>query len=227
MRYGVRPWAMSLQHSSEQPAVATSPCGAFTALRPIILASGSPRRQEMLANLGLRFDIRPAQGDEPDPDPGEEPSAYAVRAALAKAREVAAGAGPDAVILAADTIVVSPRGEILGKPRDAVHARDMLAGLAGRSQTVITGCAIVADGLERTLAGLTRVDMAPAGPEAIAAYVATGEPMDKAGSFAIQGQGAFLVAGIEGSFSNVVGLPVAEVLAVLLELGAVAPREAS
>ena len=200
--------------------------GPFASVLPLVLASGSPRRREALTNLGLDF-RQASSAAEPGPEPGEEPAAYAVRAALAKGADVAK-AHPRAVVIAADTIVVAPDGTILGKPKDQADARATLARLAGNSITVITGCAVFAPGAEPcTLTVPAMVDMAPASARAIAAYVATGEPMDKAGSFAVQGAGAFLVAGVRGSVSSVVGLPVAEVVNLLLELEAIAPAATS
>ena len=195
--------------------------GVFRATLPIVLASASPRRSELLANAGLSFSVAPS-ASEPDPLPGEDPAAYACRAAAAKAAGVAAD-NPAACVLAADTIVVVG-GDILGKPADAAMARDMLGRLAGRTHEVITGCCLVAPDRRMEFAAISRVTMAAWPADALAAYVATGEPMDKAGAYAIQGQGAFLVNGVEGSYTNVVGLPLAMVLGVLSDWGVIEPR---
>jgi len=197
--------------------------GAHKALARLVLASASPRRQELLSLAGLDFEVLPGAA-EPLPEPGEEPAAYARRAALAKALEAGA-LRPQAVVLAADTIVILD-GRILGKPGDAADALLALRDLRGRTHEVVTGCAIFMSGREpETFSVSTLVTMAHWPDAALAAYIATGEPMDKAGSYAIQGRGGFLVAGIQGSYSNVVGLPVVEVMTALERLGAVAPSQ--
>lgn len=196
--------------------------GAYKALRSLVLASASPRRSELLGLAGLEFEILPGAA-EPLPEQGEPPAEYACRAALAKALDALARR-PEAVMLAADTIVVLG-DRILGKPRDAADALRTLQELAGRTHEVVTGCAICAPGRKPEVFGVsTLVTMTPAPVAALAAYVATGEPMDKAGSYAIQGKGGFLVQRIEGSYSNVVGLPVAEVLEALEAWGVIVPR---
>lgn len=174
----------------------------------LVLASASPRRQELLARLGLPFAVQPSLIPELHP-PG--PPARALAAvALDKARAVARQwTGGPAVILGADTEVVID-GRYLGKPRDAADAIRILSELSGRTHEVITGVALVEapPGREETAAVTTRVTMAAATREEIAAYVATGEPFDKAGGYAVQGLGARLVARIDGCLTNVVGLPV-------------------
>jgi len=201
----------------------------FRTLLPLVLASGSPRRRELLGSLGLDFDIRPA-GAEPPPEPGELPQDYAVRAAEAKCAEVAASQ-PGSWVLGADSVVVVAGG-ILGKPTSEAHALDMLEQLCGGSEpvehVVCTGCSLQRHGesapQSHSFVVSTLVTMNPQ-PEAVRrAYVATGEPMDKAGAYAIQGLGAFLVREIKGSYTNVVGLPLARVLEVLLEWGVVVPQ---
>jgi len=165
--------------------------------------------------LGLRFAVRPVDLDE-TPFEGEAPDAYVLRLAREKA---AAKAAPGELVLGADTTVVLD-GEILGKPADPAEARDMLARIAGREHTVLTGVALhQAAGLaggnppaseeERRTAAVesTRVVMAPLSAAEIAWYVDTGEPLDKAGSYAIQGIGALIVESVHGNYSNVVGLP--------------------
>ncbi len=221
----------------------------FTALRPLVLASASPRRRAFMAELGLRALAL-------DPDPSAEPSSplpresardFALRAAAAKAADVCARVAEKLpVVIGADTVVVLD-GEILGKPSGAEEALDFLSRLSGRTHEVITACAVYSlepakDGEpapsasspafkaarplspaspQETFAVSTRVAMRPWPREALAAYAAGGEPLDKAGAYAIQGQGAFLVDSISGSWSNVVGLPLAELLDALLRLGAV------
>ena len=171
------------------------------------MASASPRRRELLGRLGVEFEIMPSDIDEVLEG---SPSGETVAAlALAKARAVAARVG-DGVVLGADTVVVID-GVALGKPVDAEDARAMLQRLRGRGHEVITGVAVVdaRTGRAETTAVVTRVVMGDVGDDVIEAYVASGEPLDKAGAYAIQGRGAALVAGFVGSYSNVVGLPLA------------------
>ena len=176
--------------------------------RPVIvLASASPRRAELLAAAGVPFDVDTADVDE-TPHDGEAPLDYVRRLAEAKARAVAVR-HPARLVLGADTTVVVD-GTILGKPVDAADAGDMLRRLSGRSHQVLTGVALVRDG--RTVevdVAVTEVWFAPMTEADIDAYVATGEPMDKAGAYGIQGRAACFVTRIDGSYSNVVGLPVA------------------
>lgn len=202
----------------------TQALGAYRPLTALVLASASPRRRELLALAGLDFEVLPGTA-EPEPEAGELPAGYALRAALAKAQD-AFERRPQAVVLAADTIVVLD-GRILGKPRVPADALRMLTDLAGRTHEVVTGCAICSPNrAPERFSVSTLVTMAGAPEAALAAYVATGEPMDKAGGYAIQGRAGFLVQRIEGSYSNVVGLPVAEFIAALERLRAVAPRTA-
>lgn len=188
----------------------------------LILASASPRRRELLALAGVPFDIVVSPAQEPDPDVNEHPAAYAARMARLKAVAVAE-AHPTAVVLGADSVVAV--GEtILGKPADAADALRMLRLLSGRSHQVVTGCAIFAPGREPEIFTVaTDVTMGVVSDDRLAAYVATGEPMDKAGAYAIQGGAAAFVTTICGSYTNVVGLPLAEVVAVLGRWGASAP----
>ncbi|MGE4552470.1 MAG: nucleoside triphosphate pyrophosphatase [Desulfovibrionaceae bacterium] len=195
---------------------------------PLVLASASPRRLELLGSLGIDFTVRPSRAPEPAPAPGEGPDAYAMRLAGLKAAAVAEKlpARLDrAAVLAADTIVVLGN-RVLGKPRDADDALEMLRLLRGQTHEVITGCCLLAPGREPAhFAGRTRVRMRAATDAELIAYVATGEPMDKAGAYAIQGLAACLISHVEGSYTNVVGLPLAKVLEVLLECGVVIPKE--
>jgi len=174
----------------------------------LVLASASPRRQELLARLGVPFTVEPSHIPELHP-PGP-PAAALAAVALDKARAVA-GRWPAgrAVILGADTEVVLD-GRYMGKPRDAADAVRILSALSGRTHEVITGVALVEapPGREATAAVTTRVTMTAATQEEIAAYVATGEPFDKAGGYGVQGLGARLVARVDGCLTNVVGLPV-------------------
>lgn len=195
----------------------------FSTSSSLVLASGSPRRRKLLAGLGLVFAVHPALGPEPDFLPGMDPMIYAQSAAVAKAREVAR-LHAKAAVLAADTIVVVD-GDVLGKPRDAAEAVVMLLRLAGREHQVITGCCLRVEasgtdnGDEDLFAVSTRVWMADFGPKALAAYAATGEPLDKAGAYGIQERAAFFVERIEGSYTNVVGLPLSETTGLLLRRG--------
>jgi septum formation protein len=174
----------------------------------LVLASASPRRQELLARLGIPFTVEPSHIPEIHP-PGPPVQALAA-VALDKARAIASRWTAGAVIvLGADTEVVLD-GRYLGKPRDAADAVRMLHELGGRTHEVITGVALVEarSGREETAAVTTRVTMVAASDKEIAAYVATGEPLDKAGGYAVQGLGARLVARVDGCVTNVVGLPV-------------------
>lgn len=197
--------------------------GSFHTVAPLILASSSPRRQRFLQELGLDFTVRPADVEEQH-RPGEEPEAFVLRLAADKARTVA-DRNPQACILAADTIVVL-ENEILGKPRDAAHAEAMLADLSGIWHEVWTGYCLCRsrDGVSVQRAVRTRVLFRPLTAVLCRAYVLTGEPLDKAGAYGLQGRGAFLVERIDGSHSNVIGLPMAEVIEDLLRLGVITPH---
>jgi septum formation protein len=174
----------------------------------IVLASASPRRAELLRAAGIPFDVVAANIDE-TVHPGEAPDDYARRVAAAKARGVAAQAGGRPV-LAADTVVVVDR-HILGKPVDDDDARRMLRLLSGRAHDVVT--AVVLD--EEAAVERTRVEFATLDDDEIRRYVASGEPRDKAGAYAIQGLASRFVTRIDGSYSNVVGLPVSRVYQLL------------
>ncbi|MGQ0793197.1 MAG: Maf family protein [Deltaproteobacteria bacterium] len=186
----------------------------------IVLASASPRRRELLANLGIEFDVIPSQIDE-IPIKGESPRDFAMRIAEDKALSVASALdGSVAAVIGADTIVVVD-GEILGKPKDADEARRMLRKISGRAHTVITAFCIARPKYEvlRSRHIETEVVVKPLAAREIEGYIKTAEPMDKAGSYGAQGVGAFMIREIRGSFTNVVGLPVSEVLEALGELG--------
>ena len=174
-------------------------------MRPLVLASSSPRRAELLQAAGLPFVIRVAAIDETR-HPDESPEAYVRRLAVAKARAV--GAAPLELVLGADTVVVADAA-CLGKPADALEAAAMLRVLAGRSHAVLTGVALVRDGTPVAVeVAATRVTFAPMSEADVAWYVATPEPYDKAGGYAVQGLASRFVTSIEGSYANVVGLPV-------------------
>lgn len=193
--------------------------------------------------------VKPRESAEPSPLPGEDPAPYAVRAAVAKAASLlplltgpkAGGFSIDAplntdvrnstsadsaqlpanaVIIAADT-VVALNGRILGKPRDHAQALEFLRLLSGTTHEVITGCALESTSLREYFSCRALVRMWPCPDELLAAYAAGKEPMDKAGAYAIQGEGAVLVDSIRGSWSNVVGLPLAEIIQALLRMGAI------
>jgi nucleoside triphosphate pyrophosphatase len=177
----------------------------------LVLASRSPRRAELLMAAGIRFTVRTADIDE-TPRAGEDPMDYVLRLAQEKANSVPCDA--DETILAADTTVVLGR-EILGKPLDRAHAARMLRALSGRKHEVMTGVCVRSG--ERTMreASVTAVWFAPMSAAEIEEYVASDEPMDKAGAYGIQGIASRYVERVEGSYTNVVGLPVAMVYRLL------------
>ena len=182
----------------------------------LLLASRSPRRAELLRAAGFDFDVQPANADE-TVHPGEPPEAYVRRVAEAKARAVLPSAA-GRIVLAADTTVVV-RGAILGKPADPEDAARMLRMLSGTSHDVLTGVTTARPGEEPiTRVETTRVEFSRLTEDEIAWYVASGEPMDKAGAYAVQGLASRFVTRVEGSWSNVVGLPVALVYEMLLSL---------
>jgi len=195
----------------------------FTTRKRLILASASPRRKEMLANLGLEFEILVAGVDEVVQH-GELPEEFVLRAAIEKASGIAVN-HPDAWVLGADTIV-EYQGEILGKPKDASEAQKLLIRLSGQKHRVFTGFCLLheQDNLSVSQVVITEVYFAPFTEEIAAAYVATGEPLDKAGAYGIQGQGGALVKKINGSYSNVVGLPLAETIEKLFQYGIIGAR---
>lgn len=192
----------------------------------LVLASASPRRRALLGSLGLDFTVRPVDLDE-TPRDGEPADDYVLRLAREKA---AARVEDGELVLAADTVVVLEEADggerLLGKPTDPAEARSMLAEIAGRVHTVLTGVALVGprggngDGRgEVSELASTRVEMAAIGEEEIAWYVATGEPLDKAGSYAIQDLGALYVERIDGNYTNVVGLPLPLVKRLFAAMG--------
>lgn len=184
--------------------------------RDLVLASGSPRRREMLSGLGLEFLVDPADIDE-GVRPGETPVAYVRRVASSKATTVAAR-HPTSVVLAADT-TIDLDGAVLAKPADAADAARMLEALSGREHLAHTAMAIAVGGLLNVVEVTTAVRMRPLSSAEIDWYVATGEPLDKAGAYAIQGRAAAFVESVAGSVSNVVGLPMAEAVMALRAAG--------
>lgn len=189
---------------------------------PIVLASASPRRKELLERVGVRCSVAPSHIPE-EQLPNESPRAHVLRLSHEKALEVAGQPQtPGRWFIGSDTVVVRD-ATILGKPRDAAEAEAMLSSLSGREHLVLTGFAIHdrQSGATVTEVVETRVRFKELTAREIAGYIATGEPFDKAGSYAIQGIGVFMVQSISGSYTNVVGLPLCEVIAVLEGLGAV------
>lgn len=177
---------------------------------PLILASASPRRAELLTNAGFSFTVQPADVDE-TPLEGENPEEYVLRVARAKAQTVAASCRKSGnIVLGADTTVVV-EGQILAKPADRDDAIRMLKSLSGRVHDVFTGIALVSDEAELTEVVGTRVRLLPITDDEIIWYVETGEAEGKAGAYGIQGRAARFIDRIEGSWSNVVGLPIATV----------------
>lgn len=186
----------------------------------LILASASPRRAELLRAAGIAFDVMPADVDE-TVDPEETPDGYVRRVAQLKAETIIARA-PGRVILGADTIVLTDN-QVLGKPVDHDEARRMLRLLSGREHVVITAVCLVNSTAEshriHTSVARTTVEFAPLDDPEIDAYIASGEPMGKAGAYAIQGLASRFVTRIDGSYSNVVGLPVALVYSLCKSAG--------
>lgn len=187
--------------------------------REIILASASPRRKELLEKLDLEFSVCPADIDEsllPDEDAGMYPLRTAVQKAVAVAKTA-----ENAIIIAADTVVVLD-DRILGKPKDEKEAKEMLQRLSGREHIVITGIGVVDTVSGRTLSATeqTIVYFHPLEEEEIDAYIASGECMDKAGSYGIQGKGSLLVRKIDGDYFNVMGLPLSKLYRLLLNIDA-------
>jgi len=181
-------------------------------MTPLVLASASPRRRQLLEMLGIPVEVRPSKVPETH-RPGEAPRDYALRLATEKAQAV-----PGELVLAADTIVVLGN-ELLEKPADEDDAVRMLMRLQGRTHEVITAVALRAEETVFEAVDVTRVTFRPAREAMLRAYVRTGEPMDKAGAYGIQGYGAALVEGIDGDFFGVMGLPIRLVLDLLAEAG--------
>jgi len=190
--------------------------------KDIVLASSSPRRRELLRNIGLTFAVDPS-GIYEARTAGSSPAALAKTVSLNKAK-AAAARHAGSIIIAADTIGVLD-GRILGKPLDASHARKMLAEMSGRCHRVITGFTVIDSGTGRTVSRTveTKVYFRKLSRTEIFRYMKTGEPLDKAGAYAIQGLGALLVERIEGDYTNVIGLPLCALAVVLKSFGVILP----
>ena len=183
----------------------------------IILASSSPRRRELMERMGLEFTVLTAQTDEtmrPDGDPYDEVADVSRR----KAAAVLPFCGGEDVVVAADTIVVLD-GLVMGKPRDPEDAVNMLRRLSGREHQVMTGVTVRCGGRAETKTVVTAVRFRPLAEAEICAYVATGEPMDKAGAYGVQGRAAIFIEGLDGDFYNVMGLPVCTLAEMLRGYG--------
>ncbi len=174
----------------------------------IVLASASPRRKELLEQIGLVFDVIPAKGEEQMVEP--DPASLVKGLAYEKALEVKASVEKEALVIGADTIVAYD-GKVLGKPKDEADARQMLGMLRGKTHQVYTGVAILGTDWSEVFYSKTDVEMYDVSDEIITDYIATKEPMDKAGAYGIQGRGAILVKEIRGDYNTVVGLPAAMV----------------
>ncbi len=181
----------------------------------VVLASGSPRRRELLSHLGIPFVVRPSEADEsyaPDQTPEE------IVASISRRKALAAQAAPQELVIAADTMVFLDRAR-LGKPQDEAEALAMLTALQGRRHTVCTGVTVRRGARILTESESTAVWFRPASEAELRAYIATGEPMDKAGAYGIQGLGALLVERIDGDFYNVMGLPLLRLSRMLAAFG--------
>lgn len=183
---------------------------------PVILASASPRRKELLERLGWSFRVLPSDADE-SVQPGEAPEELVKRLSLLKGKK-AARSNPDALVISSDTIVVL-EGRVYGKPRDDAEAFEMLSSLSGKTHSVYSGLSLSWRGKTLCQCDRTEVTFRPLSAEDIRAYIATGEPRGKAGAYAIQGMGSLFVSGIHGDFSTVVGLPVALLGTMMERLG--------
>ena len=187
-------------------------------MRRLVLASTSPRRRELLAGIGLRFEVAAPRFEERS-DPALSPEVEALEFAKAKARSLCRDFA-DALLIGSDTLIEF-EGQKLGKPQDAADARAMLQRLAGKPHLIHTAVALVdaESGVEEALVRQVKIQMRPASAEEIAAYVATGEPLDKAGAYAIQGRGRELIAEVEGDYEAAVGLPTKDLIALLKKFG--------
>lgn len=183
----------------------------------IILASGSPRRRQLLEQLGLSFTVQSSDVDE-SVEPGLSPAAMVEQLSLRKGQAVAERVGPDSLVLAADT-VVALGDAVLGKPQDRAKAVSMLTSLSGKTHQVYTGVTLLGGGRRVTEHETTAVTFRSLSREEIVAYVNTGEPMDKAGAYGIQGYGALLVERLEGDYFNVMGLPLCRLGRMLAAFG--------
>ena len=191
----------------------------------LILASKSPRRYELLKQMGLHFDVVQSSVEEEKVVRDESPQEHVIRLSEEKAREVGR-THPDSWVLGADTVVYI-NGAILGKPKTREEALGMLRRLSGQEHSVLTGFSVlnVSKGKGERGAVETAVKVKPLSPVEMEWYVQTGEPFDKAGAYAIQGIGSFMIKSIRGSYTNVIGLPVCEVVEMLYRLGAITISE--
>ena len=183
----------------------------------IVLASASPRRKELLARMGVDFTVRVADLDE-SMDPFAHPADEVARVAALKARAVYPMCHDGDVIIGADTSVVCD-SLVMGKPRSESEAFSMLRRLSGRDHQVMTGLCVLTDNYEETVTVTTTLRMRPLSDEEIRAYIATGEPMDKAGAYGIQGLASMFVVGLDGDYYNVMGLPVCTLTMILRKCG--------
>jgi septum formation protein len=182
----------------------------------VVLASQSPRRRELLTLVGIKHEVRPADIDE-SYLAGEQPHAHAERLAREKVEAVSRDV-PDALVIGSDTIVVVD-GDVLGKPRDEAHAAAMLARLSGRSHIVITAVAVEWRSVVRSSVEEVGVTFHPMTSSEIEAYIATREPMDKAGAYGIQGYGATIVERVDGDYFAVMGLPLQRLVRLMAQIG--------
>ena len=181
----------------------------FSSLKPIVLASSSPRRKELLQLAGIDFIVRPSDVDENLPFTPEEPYEYAVR--LSEKKALAVFESEQEIIIAADTIVVKD-GRVFPKPEDDAQAIDFLMELSGELHEVITGVTILANGKTIQFAGLSQVKFKKLDEELVHAYVKSGDAVDKAGAYGIQTQGMLFVENMVGDYQNIVGLPISELV---------------
>jgi len=207
---------------AEPTGADAQPAGVYRTLEPLILASSSPRRRQLLESVGLRFEVKPSHCDEPWV-PGQEPEGQVRAWASRKAAEVSR-LNPKSWVLGADTIVVL-EGVVFGKPADPREAADTLRKLSNRGHRVISAVCLLHEGYGQTHIRSVRTEVwfKRLEEEEIRAYVRTGEPMDKAGAYGIQGAGAFLVRAVRGSYTNVVGLPLCETLELLARQKVIVP----
>jgi len=198
------------------------PTPVFLLKKPLLLASASPRRRRLLASVGIDCPVHPAVIDE-SRRPGESGEKYVLRLAAAKAQAVAERF-PESFVLAADTVVCQAK-RVIGKPASTEEAARTLAALTGKSHRVLTGYCLAQKITDLQVTGcvVSRVRFAAWDAETLAAYAACGEPLDKAGAYGIQGAGAFLVERVFGSSTNVIGLPLSEIIELLLDLGVIVP----
>lgn len=208
------------QHIAMKRAAFCARLARMKQLQNIILASGSPRRRELMAQEGLAFEVHPANAEEIIPA-GLTPAETAQHLATIKAQAVVTELATDGVVIGADTIVVL--GDVIyGKPTDASDAHRILRELSGNTHQVMTGVCVFVQGVPHAFVEITDVTFHNLTDAEIDAYIATGEPMDKAGAYGIQGEGGALVAGTSGDYDNVVGLPVRALVAKLESLGIIA-----